>query len=269
MLARLGMTYFHHTARTRDFRLMFHTWRQGVDLWRRVLRVAPEPTALCLMPDHLHLLYPRDVRRQLASALSGYTRSLGKRALMERLPEPEVVLPGLKLQRNVRYIHLNPCRARLVDDPLAWPLSTHRDAVGMALPPARRAHPDPLAHHSYVSGDPSVRVGGTDVPTPNLQPTVEALVTAVSAVTRTPVEDVLRSGSARRLAIAAGWFWAEADHHELRDTFRVSVATLYRYRSAERSHLDVVARAAHDARFPALQTGPLQADWGKYRRYRD
>lgn len=42
-------------------------------------------------------------------------------------------------------MHPNPCRARLVADPLAWPFSTHRDAVGLAVDPVvPRAGPDEL-----------------------------------------------------------------------------------------------------------------------------
>lgn len=47
--------------------------------------------------------------------------------LVRPLPPAEAVPEGPKRRRSVRYVHLNPCRARLVADPLAWPLSTHRD----------------------------------------------------------------------------------------------------------------------------------------------
>jgi hypothetical protein len=131
----------HLVVRARPGRLLFVTWSEGRALWDRVVGAAPGLAALVLMPDHLHLLHAADVRIALARALSGYTRWLARRRgprgpLIRPIEAPEPLRDDGKIRRNVRYVHLNPCRGNLVRDPLAWPLSTHRDAVGLAPFPA-------------------------------------------------------------------------------------------------------------------------------------
>jgi hypothetical protein len=89
-----------------------------------------------------------------------------------RAPEPERIPDLHHLKRQIRYVHLNPCRARLAGDPLQWEWSTHRDLAGCVSDP----WPDPelLRHcfqaprarlaeaaHAYISSDPSVTVTGS------------------------------------------------------------------------------------------------------------
>src|SRR5208283_2925907 len=79
------------------------------------------------------------------------------------------------LKRQIRYVHLNPCRSRLVRDPMEWEWSTHRDVLGAVgeawvdLPQLHRiwgARDDEFRRifHAYVSGDPSALVEGTPLP---------------------------------------------------------------------------------------------------------
>jgi hypothetical protein len=56
--------------------------------------------------------------------------------VFRRQPRSVGVPEGLMARRTVRYIHLNPCRGELVSRPLAWPWSTHRDRLGLAVRPA-------------------------------------------------------------------------------------------------------------------------------------
>lgn len=159
----------HHAARTRDKRLAFTTWEEGVRLFHTVSRAAPGALALCVMPDHVHVLCASDVRARLGVALGGYARWRNRRrgesgAVWEPLPEPTVVEGRRKTNINLRYIHLNACRAGLVEDPLAWPLATHIDAVGLVVGGVRARDADVHRLHAYVSGDPSVHVAGTDLP---------------------------------------------------------------------------------------------------------
>ena len=50
--------------------------------------------------------------------------------LWGRVPVPKVLTGRKELSTTIRYVVLNPCHARLVDDPLAWWWSTLRDVVG-------------------------------------------------------------------------------------------------------------------------------------------
>ncbi len=102
------------------------------------------------------------------------TRRLGARRLWEPAPLPEPVAPD-KLLRVIRYVHLNPPRAHLVDDLLSYRWSTHRGVIGAEYDPwvsmARIAQATGRpwcgfveSFHEYVSSDPSVSPVGTPFP---------------------------------------------------------------------------------------------------------
>ena len=194
-------------------------------LWRRLRRAFPSAVAACLMPDHVHLIVSHHGHTgikgsaRLGKVLSGQARHL--RA--SRLWEPARRAPIRdrdKLLRQVRYVHLNPCRARLVDDPLRWPWSTHRGAVGAeheAWVPADRLCKalDGVAagfaewFHGYVSSDPTVAVAGTTFPTPISRrdvPSVPLGSILAAAVAATPWELGAGYRAARRhLAVSLAW----------------------------------------------------------------
>jgi hypothetical protein len=199
---------FHLVARTRGRAPLWLDWSEGAALWARVTAATPGLVALVLMPDHLHLIHPADVRLRLADALGRYARWAHARrgtggALLAPLPAAEPLVDPQKVRRSVRYVHLNPCRARLVDDPLSWPFSTHRDALGCAARPVIRPARDPERFHRYISADPTVHVLGTSLPARALQVDDPARVAeAVSAALRVPLAELRRRGPARSLYLA-------------------------------------------------------------------
>ena len=119
--------------------------------------------------NHVHLLVqadsPLDEQQRLAKVMAGFSRRIGNASTWQPLGEPRAVPDRLHLQRTVRYVHLNPCRWRIVGDPLCWPYSTHRDLLGAVVDPwttqdrmaraigLRGAH-FPEWYHRYVSTDP-------------------------------------------------------------------------------------------------------------------
>lgn len=199
---------FHHVARAEGRRLLFTTWDEGLHLWRAVLQACPRPLALCIMPNHVHLLSPTPCAAALGRALSGFSRRWHDRhgtagVLFDRSPPPEEVGQDVQKRRRVhRYILLNPCRAGLTPDPLAWPLSTALDDLGLADPPIRRPVRDPVEHFAYLTADDRVRAA---FPIARVdRPPVDAIVRAVSQVTRRPLDEVPgRLGRPRALAIQA------------------------------------------------------------------
>ncbi len=148
-------------------------------LFAALRRCFPRAAAAVLMPNHLHLVIeatdPAAARRKLARCLAGCARRSGVGHMWQPVPEPVPIRDVKQLERQIRYVHLNPCRAGLVDDPLCWPWSTHRGAVGAELDPwvspadlarylGRREADVPRWLHDYVSCDPSVNVTGTPFP---------------------------------------------------------------------------------------------------------
>lgn len=261
---------FHIVAHTVRGRLLFRTWPEGLEVWRTILKVVPHPDAVCVMPDHIHLLCPVDVRARLGRALGGLARrrnanDLQRGPLFRRLPAAEPV-PRNKLQRVRRYIHLNPCRAGLVDDPLAWPLSTHRDALRLTWPrvgPARRDH-----FHAYVSADPTSHVAGTLLPGGAVSTAhLWEVLAAVSAVLRIPEPQLRRHPDARALAWHAAYELHPTTKRDLARALGGAERSLTTLPAADPTALQCVRRIACDPRFGGLHEGPLLHDhrWSFYR----
>lgn len=146
------------------------------DLWQRIRRHF-DVLACVLMPNHLHLLTPLDRKsgmRIFAQILSAFrmqmraTDDLSLRFHWETIPEPQKVQTDRNhIARTIRYIHLNPVRAGLCNDPLEWEWSTHRDWIGaVAQPAVDRIRWSRMLEksaglcadwlHDYVSSDESV-----------------------------------------------------------------------------------------------------------------
>jgi len=146
-------------------------------VWFHLRLLFPAALAVVVMPDHIHLVVDagKRGRERLRRCLGQFGRWFPGR--WEPAPAP-VPIHGLrKLRRQVRYVVLNPCRAGMVDDPLSWLWSTHRDVMGASSAPW--VTPERLAralgervegfaerHHAYVSADPSAAVAGTPPPRP-------------------------------------------------------------------------------------------------------
>ncbi len=270
----------HHSIRTRPDRLVFRTHDEAAVLWRSLTGGLPELLALCLMPDHIHLMHPEDVTGRLGALLGGFAewrnRTSGARGPLWRHRETPTPVHGPAKARTVeRYIHLNPCRARLTQCPLAWPWSTHRDRTGLADPSVRRKARDPEGFHAYVSGDPSTQVGGT--PWPIASPTLTgewadllSIQAAVSAITRRTADELQHRSPARTLLVRALGGLSQAPRSRVADFVGVSTRTLQRVPTTWGSDLARVARVLDDPRFPLLHGEDLRRlhTWTRYRNRR-
>lgn len=129
------------------------------------------------MPNHIHLMVitskPDRAKWSLSVELRAWTQRFHPgTAVWSPVPKGEKVPDKLQLKRQIRYVHLNPCRAKIVGDPFQWEWSTHRDVTGCVTEPwsdvqtlvecfgVSRARLGE-AMHRYISGDPSVAVAGT------------------------------------------------------------------------------------------------------------
>ena len=180
------MLIYHLTARLDRCDISLCDFDIAEWLWPQLRATFPLALASCLMPDHPHLVTPsrgeEEARRDLNRVLGALARHLGVRHVGEASP-PSLIADRQKLQRDLRYVALNPPRAGLVDDPVSWLFSTHRDVVGASVDPwidaprLARALGRPLhgfidTYHRYVSSDPTVRVAGTPTPRPALPRTI-------------------------------------------------------------------------------------------------
>lgn len=229
-----SMLVFHLTARCSVARVALSAEPLAPLVWRGLRRAFPGALGAVLMPNHLHLLVVEPSAEialsKLRAVMSGVRRSTpGGELAWERAPAPVPVPDAFHLQRQLRYLALNPCRAGLVTDPLEWVWSTHRDVVGAVIDPwvrveaiARRLGRPlddfGLWQHAYVSGDPSVRIDGTPPPVEARRSALSAfplgaVAAAARAAMRAGAAEVCRRSPARALffdlARACGWRDAE------------------------------------------------------------
>ena len=254
----------HHFAAhaVRD-RLLFEDWEEGLAVWRALTASVPL-TAACVMPDHLHVLAPEAAAPALRALMSGHARWTNHRRgargpLWEGLSDTGAIDGEQKIQRQIRYIHLNPCRAGLVHDPLAWPLSTHRDAVGLAVRPAVVPRREPERFHRFVSADPSVHVEGTDLPGRRVDALdLGEIFAAVSAATRRTVEELGRRSPERTLLCSAAKELCKESTSSAARALGVSERSLYRTPPLDAATRRILERLAGDERFPTLfaRSGP-------------
>jgi hypothetical protein len=254
----------HYSLHARGNLWLFHTWGEARALWDRLTAVAPLHH-LCLMPDHVHLLASTVDTVRLGGALSGYARWLAHHRAepVSRLwarPRPPREIPNQEhLDRTRRYVLLNPCRGCLVSDPLAWPFSTHRDALGFAWPRARRLVQDRAGFHSYVSKDETASPEGTGLPIPNLrEPTFVDIEQAVSAVLRFPLERLRIEPAPRAALIRCARVLTPLSARAIAREVSCVPSTVTRVEASRDSLVIAVEAVALDARFPGLGSEDLR-----------
>ena len=95
--------------------------------------------AYCLMTNHFHLLIERmtdDVGRVMHRLLTGYSQYYNRRYrrtghLFQGRHKAILCQSDRYMTELVRYIHLNPVRAKMVRKPERYPFSSHRAYLGL------------------------------------------------------------------------------------------------------------------------------------------
>ena len=93
----------------------------------------------CLMPNHIHLLVERQqdaISRVMHRVLTAYSRYYNRKSgrvghLFQKRYKAILCQSDQYLAELVRYIHLNPVRAKMVSNPAAFRYSSHRAYLGM------------------------------------------------------------------------------------------------------------------------------------------
>ncbi|HLF20142.1 MAG TPA: transposase [Bacteroidota bacterium] len=96
--------------------------------------------AYCLMPNHYHLVLKQSdsgfIGMFLKTTFNAYTQAINKRfAKSGTLFQGQVNVKELDSDsyclQAIRYIHLNPCSARIVDKPEDWLFSDYCEWIGI------------------------------------------------------------------------------------------------------------------------------------------
>lgn len=259
MLVQLAMQAASGTLLIRD-------WVEARALWDRLVAIEGL-RALVLMPTHDHVIVPphqafrvKEASRSFAMWRNHHRGEYGK--VWRHGARPVPIEGDDHLTRAIRYFMLNPCRAQLVADPLAWPFSTHRDMLGLAWPAARRPVSDPDGFHGYVSADKAVDPHGTPLPV-SPEPwrieraSLQEVRAAISSLTRTPTSLLTRRGSIRTLLLRAARVLTGLPVRHIAEAYGVHASTVSRAASPRRDdpRVALVARVLTDPRF-----GPLTDD---------
>jgi REP element-mobilizing transposase RayT len=117
--------------------------------------------AYCLMTNHLHLLIERradTIGRIMHRVLTGYSQYYNRRYrrvghLLQGRHKAILCQSDRYLSELVRYIHLNPVRAKMVDKPEQYQYSGHRAYLG--LEPAGLVDVDPVLRHFGAKKEPA------------------------------------------------------------------------------------------------------------------
>lgn len=268
----------HFTAHVRHRQLLFSDWVEARFLWDRIVERLPVH-ALVLMPDHLHLVTPRFDASDWGVVARGYVRWRNRRhacsgKLFFPYTPPRPVPDRQHLDRLHRYVLLNPCRGGLVQDPLEWPFSTHRDRVGYALPGAVAAVADPAGFHRHISSDATTDPTGTSLPEPSgelLAPGVAQIARAVSSLTRTPAARLRARGPARTFLIRALRVLTPLSAGQIADALGLSASAVSRTPAGSGPDTRLVERVLGDGRFRLLADGDLSRTpgWARYGEIRD
>jgi hypothetical protein len=217
------MRALHFVFRATGSQIPLSTRDAYLILWNQLCSRLDRCNALVLMPNHGHLLVPETDRSQAEKAIRLSLFAFKRRvpSFWDPLPEPKIVLDLKHLRRQIRYIHLNPCRSQFTKDPLCWEFSTHWDFLGytagsISVPSVRSLGFSSHAQfHEFVSSDSTTDVSGTPLPPPvarsNHFPiaTLDRVADLSLLLTRSSPSQLGKASLARRLfyslASAAGY----------------------------------------------------------------
>lgn len=129
---------WHLTARTLPGTRPFLSEVRCRQLWSALKREFTSCYAAVIMPNHFHLVVPgseqlRTLKWRMGVVMRSVSQSSGPDFVRwSPAPDAQPVVDAIKLQTIIRYVHLNPVRAALTRDPLAWRWSTLLE--GLLLP---------------------------------------------------------------------------------------------------------------------------------------
>jgi hypothetical protein len=134
------MNIINLVARSHLNRFVFQNHELSRWIWNELQNRFPDARAVILMPNHLHLVVDAANETAPRILLSDILRITSIRFKLgpgawQPVPDGRIVADRKHLQRLIRYIYLNPCRAKLTDDPLKWEFSTLREALALRLTP--------------------------------------------------------------------------------------------------------------------------------------
>lgn len=137
--------YFHIYNRSNNNEIMFKStdnYRYFLKKYRHYLEPFFTTISYCLMPTHFHLLVYvhseaiEEIKKNIGLWLSSYTKAINKMykrhgSLFQEHTKASLIKSRKYLLLATAYIHWNPVRAGLVENPEDWIYSSYRDYIGV------------------------------------------------------------------------------------------------------------------------------------------
>lgn len=237
-----GPLGYHFVARAKYPLKPFASRETCHKTWHRLTTYFPGTIACTLMPNHLHIIVWADSVDGDENTGRDRMRLMFNSNLWEPIPEARIIQNRSALGRQIRYVHLNPNRKSLCQDPLQWEWNTHRDYMGAI------AHPWPdtartlkaLGHntdsagrdafHHYISADPTVNVRGTAPPRPLDAPILLNLKTierAAEMITRSAAGAFQKKGRHRAMLMRLLAHEFEVPRRKIAEHFKVDLTATW------------------------------------------
>lgn len=233
-----------------------------VELWAILKKHFPISYAAVIMPDHAHWICATPIQNlyPLHRSLIPIQRKWAFK--FESIQNPEAVRNHKHLLRQIRYVHLNPCRDGLCKDPLEWEWSTHWDILGLIKDPwvpsktlfkTLKVKEDAVWFHQYVSSDPSVRIDGSpplEIPQIDTDIGMRDLITAVAFSHRAAANTLFKKQGLRAPVIQAARTLNRASTAQLSNILGITqrAVQLHLLDPQNLSWLKMISAMAHDLR---------------------
>lgn len=190
-------------------------------LWQHLKAAFPGAYALCLMPDHVHLVVPGGADfASFQRVLAHHGRRFGcswNRADATPCTTREILV------RAIRYAIINPVRAGLVTDPWAWPWSTLRELGSAVVDDWTRAQVRRVVRGTWARllERMSHLDDGTVPPVPGsgdpcgMVISLDTIAAAVASTLRVELGEIQQRGRARRLFVQLAFAAGRPRHTDL------------------------------------------------------
>ncbi|MCX6121042.1 MAG: transposase [Ignavibacteriales bacterium] len=119
--------------------------------------------AYCLMPNHYHLVLQQkengSISKFIQSAMTSYVQAINKKydtsgSLFQGKAKSKLIDSDENVLQVIRYVHLNPVSAKLVQAPEDWRFSDYREWIDDTFPtPSRDRKGTTLTSTSYRIGN--------------------------------------------------------------------------------------------------------------------
>jgi putative transposase len=137
--------YFHFYNKTLDHRLLFYDasdYEDFIKIFRsKISKIPASIFAYCLMPNHFHFLLRQDSDNKLfhifnyalISYVQRYNKKYGRKGPLFQSPLQHILVTNQEYMLQLcKYIHLNPVKSGLVNEPSEWKYSNYAEWIGIS-----------------------------------------------------------------------------------------------------------------------------------------